>query len=56
LLKTGEVVLRNRSVELNGIDFLGRIAVGKVARGTVKESQSIALVQADGGIKRMKIK
>ena len=36
--------------------FLGRIAVGKVARGTVREGQQIALVQADGGIKKMKIK
>ena len=36
--------------------FLGRIAVGKVARGTVKEGQQIALVQADGAIKKMKIK
>ena len=36
--------------------FLGRIAVGKVARGTVKEGQQIALVQAGGGIKKMKVK
>src|SRR3954466_1102414 len=36
--------------------FLGRIAVGKVARGVIKESQQIALMQADGTIKKMKIK
>ncbi len=36
--------------------FLGRIAVGKVARGSLKENQQIALMQADGSIKRMKIK
>jgi len=36
--------------------FLGRIAVGKVARGTVREGQQIALVQADGGIKKLKVK
>ena len=36
--------------------FLGRIAVGKVARGAVREGQQIALVQADGGIKKMKVK
>jgi GTP-binding protein len=36
--------------------FLGRIAVGKVARGTIKEGQQIALVQADGGIKKLKVK
>ena len=36
--------------------FLGRIAVGKVARGSIKENQQIALMQADGSIKKMKIK
>src|ERR1700712_207397 len=36
--------------------FLGRIAVGKVARGSIKESQQIALMQADGSVKKMKIK
>ncbi|MEJ7626703.1 MAG: translational GTPase TypA [Ferruginibacter sp.] len=36
--------------------FLGRIAVGKVARGSIKENQQIALLQADGTNKRMKIK
>ena len=36
--------------------FLGRIAVGKVARGSIKENQQIALLQADGTNKKMKIK
>jgi GTP-binding protein len=36
--------------------FLGRIAVGKVARGVIKEGQQIALMQADGAIKKMKVK
>ena len=36
--------------------FLGRIAVGKVARGSLKENQQISLVQADGSIKKMRIK
>jgi GTP-binding protein len=36
--------------------FLGRIAVGKVARGVVKENQLIALMQADGTNKKMRIK
>ena len=34
--------------------FLGRIAIGKVARGTIKEGQPIALMQADGIIKKVK--
>jgi GTP-binding protein len=36
--------------------FLGRIAVGKVARGTIKEGQNIILMQADGSIKKSKVK
>jgi len=36
--------------------FLGRIAVGKVARGSIKENQQIALLQADGANKKMKVK
>jgi GTP-binding protein len=36
--------------------FLGRIAVGKVARGTVREGQNIVLMQADGSIKKSKVK
>ncbi len=36
--------------------FLGRIAVGKVARGTIKEGQNIVLMQADGTIKKSKVK
>ena len=36
--------------------FLGRIAVGKVARGIIRESQNVALVQADGRILKSKVK
>jgi GTP-binding protein len=36
--------------------FLGRIAIGKVARGVIKENQQIALMQADGVIKRQKVR
>ena len=36
--------------------FLGRIAVGKVARGKIKEGQNIVLMQADGSIKKSKVK
>ena len=36
--------------------FLGRIAVGKVARGTIKEGQNIVLMQADGTVKKSKVK
>nr|WP_299418804.1 translational GTPase TypA [uncultured Emticicia sp.] len=36
--------------------FVGRIAIGRVARGTLKEGMQIALCKADGTIKRNKIK
>src|SRR3954470_15803660 len=36
--------------------FLGRIAIGKVSRGVIKENQPIALVQADGKIKKSRVK
>lgn len=36
--------------------FVGRIAIGRVARGTLKEGMQIALCKADGVIKKMKIK
>ena len=36
--------------------FLGRIAVGKVARGTIREGQNIVLMQADGTVKKSKVK
>lgn len=51
-----EGTLQMQITSLDYSSFLGRIAVGKVARGTVKEGQSVALVQADGTIKRSKIK
>ncbi len=36
--------------------FVGRIAIGRVARGTLKEGMQVALCKADGTIKRNKIK
>ncbi|MGR3811690.1 translational GTPase TypA [Jiulongibacter sp. NS-SX5] len=36
--------------------FVGRIAIGKVHRGTLKEGQSIMLCKADGSLKRNRIK
>jgi GTP-binding protein len=36
--------------------FLGRIAVGKVARGTIKEGQPISLCKLDGTFQKMRIK
>lgn len=36
--------------------FVGRIAIGRVHRGTLKEGMQIALCKADGSTKKMKIK
>lgn len=36
--------------------FLGRIAVGKVTRGTIAENQPISLVQVDGTIKKSRVR
>jgi GTP-binding protein len=54
--KVNEGFLQMQITSLDYSSFLGRIAVGKVARGVVKENQQIALMQADGTIKKMKIK
>ena len=36
--------------------FLGRIAIGKVARGSVKEGQNIVMIQADGKQVKSKVR
>jgi len=54
--KINEGSLQMQITSLDYSSFLGRIAVGKVARGSIKEGQPIALVQADGSIKRSKVK
>ncbi|HKO79918.1 MAG TPA: translational GTPase TypA [Chitinophagaceae bacterium] len=54
--KVNEGPLQMQITSLDYSSFLGRIAVGKVSRGTIKENQQIALMQADGSIKKMKIK
>jgi len=54
--KVNEGTTQMQITSLDYSSFLGRIAVGKVARGSVKEGQQIALVQAGGAIKKMKVK
>jgi GTP-binding protein len=48
----------NLQLQITSLDystFLGRIAVGRVARGSIKEGQPISLVQADG-IKKSRVR
>ncbi|MBM3922417.1 MAG: translational GTPase TypA [Sphingomonadales bacterium] len=54
--KVNEGPLQLQITSLDYSSFLGRIAVGKVARGSIKENQPIALMQADGSIKKSRVK
>ena len=54
--KVSEGTLQLQITSLDYSSFLGRIAIGKVTRGTIKENQMIALVQADGSIKKSRVK
>ena len=54
--RVSEGPLQLQITSLDYSSFLGRIAIGKVTRGTIKEGQTIALVQTDGSIKRSKVK
>ncbi len=54
--KVNEGTLQMQITSLDYSSFLGRIAIGKVTRGSIKENQSIALVMADGTFKRSKVK
>ncbi len=54
--KVNEGPLQMQITSLDYSSFLGRIAIGKVSRGTIYENQPIALMQANGVIKKMRIK
>ena len=54
--KVNEGTLQMQITSLDYSSFLGRIAIGKVTRGSIKENQQIALVQADGSIKKSRVK
>ncbi len=54
--KVSEGTLQLQITSLDYSSFLGRIAVGKVTRGSIKENQPIALVQTDGSIKKSRVK
>jgi len=54
--KVNEGSLQMQITSLDYSSFLGRIAVGKVARGSIKEGHAIVLMQADGSLKKSKVK
>ncbi len=49
----------NLQMQITSLDFssfLGRIAIGKITRGSIKEGQSVSLCKADGSTVRNKVK
>ncbi len=54
--KVNEGPLQMQITSLDYSSFLGRIAIGKVTRGIIREGQPIALMQVDGIIKKSKVK
>ncbi len=54
--KVNEGPLQMQITSLDYSSFLGRIAVGKVSRGVIKENQPIVLMQADGTVKKTKVR
>jgi len=54
--KVAEGTLQMQITSLDYSSFLGRIAVGKVTRGSIKENQPISLVMADGVIKKSRVR
>ena len=54
--KVNEGTLQLQITSLDYSSFLGRIAIGKVTRGSIKEGQPIALTQGDGNFKKSRVK
>ena len=54
--KIAEGTLQMQITSLDYSSFLGRIAIGKVTRGMLKENMPIALMQTDGTVKKQRVK
>src|ERR1700709_2864454 len=54
--KVSEGPTQMQITSLDYSSFLGRIAIGKVSRGVMKENQPVALMQADGSIKKSRVR
>lgn len=54
--EVSEGSLQMQITSLDYSSFLGRIAVGKIARGVIKEGQQVALVKPDGTVNKQRVK
>ena len=54
--KTSEGTLQLQITSLDYSSFLGRIAVGKITRGTIKDNQPLSLVKLDGTVQKTRVK
>jgi GTP-binding protein len=54
--KVNEGPVQMQITSLDYSSFLGRIAIGKVSRGVLKDGQNVVLMQADGTIKKIKVR
>ncbi|WP_202552198.1 translational GTPase TypA [Ginsengibacter hankyongi] len=53
---TPEGNLQMQITSLDYSSFLGRIAVGKVARGVIKDNQPLSLMKLDGSVQKSRVK
>jgi len=51
-----EGTLQMQVTSLDYSSFVGRIAIGRVARGTIKENQPVSLVKRDGRVVKSRVK
>lgn len=54
--KVSEGTLQMQITSLDYSSFLGRIAIGKVSRGSIRENQQVTLVQTDGTMRKIKVR
>lgn len=54
--KVSEGTLQMQVTSLDYSTFVGRIAIGRIARGTIKENQPVSLVKRDGKVVKSRVK
>ena len=54
--KVSEGTLQMQITSLDYSSFLGRIAIGKVSRGSIRENQQVTLAQTDGTMRKIKVR